>query len=51
LCDRRLPSAGGSVNPHNKSVEIFLPINPLHDLGENGQACVRMTFGGIEPFL
>ena len=51
LCDRRLPSTGGAIHPHNKCVETSFPLDPLHDLGKNGHARFRMAFGGIKTFL
>ena len=51
LCDRRLPGSGGTIYPHNKRIQISFPLNPFHDLGENGHTRFWMTFGGIETFL
>ena len=51
LSDRGFPSSSGTINPHNKCLKIPFPLNPLHDLGENSQACVRVTFRGIETFI
>ena len=51
VCNRGLPSSSGTINPHNKCLKILFPLNPLHDLCKNSQACVRVTFWGIETFI
>ena len=47
LRDGGLPRTSGTVEPHNESIRVDLPPDPVHDLVQDGFPGVFVTFRWI----
>jgi len=54
LCDSLrnggLPRPSGTIEPHNETVRVDLPLDPVHDLVQDGFAGVFVAFRWIIAF-